>query len=133
MAVSLPEEWNLSLPRPKNNDAFLCNDGHDRADLNEKIYFHHRRQRMMTIIQTTPRTELNIVAGVSSSLLHCVSLLFCRLSTGCCPTLYAMFENKLIVTSNALVQWWKWPRLTGGSIPGWGGWGPVEGGTKLRM
>lgn len=28
----------------------------------------------MTVIQTTPRSELNIVAGVSSSLLHCLSL-----------------------------------------------------------
>lgn len=90
-----PEEWNRSLIRTENNDVFLCNDGHDRVDLNERIYFHHGRRRIMIIIQTTPRTEINIVAGVSSSLLHCLSLFFCCLSTNCCPSLYLMFQNKL--------------------------------------
>lgn len=73
---------------------FLRNDGHDRSDINEWIYFRRLRRRIMIIIQTTPRTELNIVAGVSSSLLHCFTLIW--------SSLYEMFQNKLVFIWKAI-------------------------------
>lgn len=82
-----PEKWHRSLIRTENSDRSLCQDGHDRGGLNERIYFHHRSLRVMIIIKTAPRTGINIVAGVSSSPLHCLQVFF------------LLFKNQLLLKS----------------------------------